>query len=175
MAEKQCTKCGETKRLSEFYFDKRKGRFESQCKTCKIAYQKERHKKVMNDQNLHQKRLLTQLKYRKRYRDKIAEKGRLERRKMGISPQRYVNKKLLLKLYADGLPIDVIAEKCNCVPATVKLYAYRNRVRRGHEKKRICYNCPKFPCFDGIENMSSNIALTCPDYPDYKTKRTKKK
>ena len=164
MAEKQCTKCGETKLLSNFYFDKRKGRYEAQCKACKLAYQKKRHELVMQDQNLHHKRLVVQSKYRNRYRDRIAEKSRLERRKKGISPQKYVNKELLLNLYAQGLPIDVIAKRCNCVPATVKLYAYRNGIRRGHTKQRICYNCIEFPCFVGIETISSNLALTCPKF-----------
>jgi len=164
-SEKCCTKCGIVKPLSEFYRNGNKGDgFSSQCKACKLAYQKERHKQVMNDPNLHHKRLLTQLKYRQRYGDRIAKKERLERRKMGISPQKYVNKKLLLELYAQGLPVDVIANKCNCVPATVKLYAYRNGVRRGHKPKRICYNCADFPCFDGIETMQSNIAETCHHY-----------
>jgi len=163
--EKRCTKCGKLKPISEFYKkSKDKGGYEAQCKACKLAYQKQRHIATMKDPNLHHKRLLTQLKYRKRYGYKIAEKERLERRKNGIPPQRYVNKDLLLELYARGLPIDVIAEKCNCVPATVKLYAYRNGVRRGRGKKKICNNCVEYPCFVGIENMSSNLALTCPKY-----------
>ena len=163
--KKKCTKCGEIKPLSEFY---KKGKkddcYEAQCKACKLAYQKERQAIIMNDPNLHFRRLLTQLKYRKQYGYKIAEKERLKRRKKGISPQKYVNKELLLELYAQGLPIDVIAKKCNCVPATVKLYAYRNGIRRGHKKQRICHNCINFPCFAGIETISSNLALTCPDF-----------
>lgn len=162
--EKTCTKCGELKHLSEFYFDKRKNRHEAICKACKIAYQKERHKLVMNDENLHHKRLITQAKYRERYRHKIAKKERLERRKKGIAPQKYVNKELLLQMYKEGYPIDVIAEKCRCVPATVKLYAYKNGIRRGHNKARLCCNCIEYPCFTGIETMSSNIALTCYRY-----------
>lgn len=159
--EKRCTKCGELKNLSDFYFDKRKNRHEAVCKACKLAYQKERHKLIMNDPNLHHKRLMTQLKYRKRHGYKIAEKSRLERRKMGISPQQYVNKELLLELYKQGLPIEVIAERCNCSKWTVKLYAYRNEVRRGHNKKRICYNCENTECFENVKNLSSNLALTC--------------
>jgi len=164
METKKCTKCGIVKRVEYFYFDKKQGRYEAQCKACKLAYQKERHKLIMNDPNLHQKRLVTQSKYRDRYRDIIAKKERLKRRKMGISPQKYVNKELLLELYAKGLPIEVIAKKCNCVPATVKLYAQKNGVRRGHKKQRICYNCVEFPCFSGIESISSNLALTCYKY-----------
>jgi len=172
MSEKRCAKCGETKPLSEFYFDKKHNRYYAQCKSCKLSYQKERHIKTMNDPKMHQKRLLTQLKYRERYRYKLAQKGRLERRKMGIPPQQYVNKALLLKLYEQGLPVDVIAQKCNCVPNTVRLYAYRNGIRRGHKKQRICYNCADFPCFIGIETMSSNIAKTCPSYdPNKKRKK----
>lgn len=172
VCEKQCTKCGETKRLSEFYFDKRRWRYEARCKACKLAYQKERHRLVMQDQNLHQKRLVTQSKYRDRYRYKIAEKERLKRRKNGISPQQYVNKKLLLKLYAQGLPIEMIAEKCNCVPATVKLYAYKNGIRRGHKKPRICQTCNEYPCFFGQENIETNFAEKCKRYKliNYKLK-----
>ena len=169
---KRCTKCGELKLLSDFYFDKRKGRHEAQCKACKLAYQKERHKLVMQDQNLHHKRLITQSKYRDRYRDKIAKKSRLERRKKGISPQQYVNKKLLLELYAQGFPIEMIAERCNCVPATVKLYAYRNGVRRGHQVAKICPTCDEYPCFVGQENIETNFAEKCKRYKrkNYKLK-----
>ena len=162
--EKRCTKCGEIKHLWDFYFNKKTGRYEAQCKACKLAYQKQRHEKIMNDPNLHKKRLLTQSKYRERYRVSIAQKERLKRRKIGISPQRYVNTKLLLELYKEGVPIEVIASKCNCVPATVKLYAYRNGIRRGHKKQKICYHCKEFPCFEGIETMSSKLALTCPNF-----------
>lgn len=83
---------------------------------------------------------------------------------MGISPKGYVNKKLLLELYAKGLPIQVIAKRCNCVPATVKLYAYRNGLRRGHTKARICNNCKEYPCFVGQENFETNFALKCNKY-----------
>lgn len=170
--EKRCTKCGELKKLSDFYYEKRNNRYSSQCKACKLAYQKKRHKLVMQDQNLHHKRLVTQSKYRDRYRYKIAEKSRLERRKKGISPQRYVNKQLLLKLYAQGLPIEMIAEKCNCVPATVKLYAYRNGIRRGHKVAKICQTCSEYPCFFGQENIETNFAEKCPKYKlkNYKLK-----
>lgn len=172
---KQCTKCGETKPLYDFYFDKRNGRYEARCKACRLAYQKERHKLIMNDPNLHHKRLVTQSKYRDRYRDIIAKKERLKRRKMGISPQKYVNKELLLELYAKGLPIAVIAKKCNCVPATVKLYAQKNGVRRGHKAARICQTCNEYPCFVGQENIETNFAITCKRYKliNYKLKNKK--
>ena len=173
--EKVCTKCGELKGISDFYFNRHKGKHETVCKACKIAYQKQRHEIVMNDPNLHRKRLLTQAKYRKRNRYKIAEKERLERRKKGISPQRYVNRKLLLELYAKGLPIEMIAEKCNCVPATVKLYAHKNGLRRGHKKAKICQTCRKYPCFPGQENIETNFAQTCKRYKliNYKLKNKK--
>lgn len=174
--EKRCTKCGELKPLTDFY-RKGSGRdgFETQCKDCKLAYQKERHKQVMKDPNLHNKRLLTQSKYRKRYRYRIAEKERLERRKMGISPKNYVNKKLLLELYAKGFPIETIASKCNCSKWTVKLYAYRNGVRRGHKAARICQTCDEYPCFVGQENIDTDFAKTCKRYKliNYKLKNKK--
>lgn len=172
---KKCTKCGETKNLSDFYFDKQNGRYEARCKACRLAYQKERHKLIMNDPNLHHKRLVTQQKYRKHNRYKIAQKERLERRKKGISPQRYVNRKLLLELYAKGLPIEMIAEKCNCVPATVKLYAHKNGLRRGHKKAKICQTCREYPCFSGQENIETNFAQTCKRYKliNYKLKNKK--
>ena len=175
--EKRCTKCGELKPLTDFYRKASGGDgFETQCKACKLAYQKERHKQVMKDPNLHHKRLLTQSKYRKRYRYKIAEKERLERRKMGISPKNYVNKKLLLELYAKGYPIETIASRCNCVPATVKMYAYRNGIRRGHKKPRICPTCNEYPCFVGQENIETNFAEKCKKYKliNYKLKNKQK-
>ena len=172
MYEQRCTRCGETKLLSDFYFNRQRNKHETICKACRIAYQKERHIKVMNDQNLHFRRLVVQSNYRKRYRYKIAEKSRLERRKMGISPQQYIDKEKLLKLYQEGYPVDVIARKCGCSFYTVKLYAHRNGIRRGHKKTRICYNCKEFPCFNGIENMESNFALTCNKFKvNYKRKK----
>lgn len=172
---KQCTKCGEVKNLSDFYFYKKEGRYESQCKACRLAYQKQRHQLIMNDPNLYHKRLLTQQKYRERNRYKIAEKARLERRKNGISPQRFVNKDLLLKLYADGLPIETIASKCKCSKYTVKLYAYRNGLRRGHKTAKICQTCKEYPCFVGQENIESDFAKNCKKYKriNYKLKNKK--
>ena len=164
MKTKKCSKCGEEKVVEDFYFNKKRGKYEAQCKACKLAYQKERHKQVMKDPNLHNKRLITQSKYRDRYRYKIAEKERLKRRKMGIPPQQYINKEKLLDLYRKGYPVQVIAEKCGCSYYTVKLYAQRNGVRRGRKKQRLCYNCKEYPCFFGIETISSNLALTCPKY-----------
>lgn len=93
---------------------------------------------------------------------------------MGISRQQYVNKDLLLQMYAQGFPIDVIAKHCNCVPATVKLYAYKNGVRRGKGKHKNCYYCIKFPCFIGIENFTTNFAQKCNDWlMNNKTNRKK--
>ena len=174
-SEKRCSKCGEIKPIYEFYKDKN-GHYYSSCKACKLAYQKERHKKVMQDPNLHNKRLLTQSKYRKRYRYKIAEKERLKRRKMGISPQKYVNKELLLELYKQGLPREMIAKKCNCSAYTVKLYAHRNGVTRGHKAARICQTCNEYPCFVGQENIETNFAETCKRYKviNYKLKNKQK-
>lgn len=83
---------------------------------------------------------------------------------MGISKQQYVDKDLLLQMYADGFPIDVIAKHCHCVPATVKLYAYRNGIRRGKGKHKNCYYCIKKPCFVGIENFTTNFAQKCKDF-----------
>ena len=173
--EKRCTKCGELKRLNDFYFDNRRGRYEAQCKACKLAYQKKRHKLVMDNPNLHHKRLVTQSKYRKRYGYKIAEKERLKRRKNGIPPQQYVNKELLLELYSKGWPKELIAQKCNCSVGTVKLYAYRNGVRRGHKKARICQTCKEYPCFVGQENIKTDFAEKCKRYKliNYKLKNKK--
>lgn len=175
-SEKRCTKCGLVKPISDFYKrNKKKGGYETQCKACKLAYQKERHKIVMNDPDLHQKRLVTQQKYRDRYGYWIAEKERLKRRKKGIAPLKYVNKQLLLELYQKGLPIEMIAERCNCSKGTVKLYAYRNGVRRGHKKERICQTCEEYPCFVGQENIETNFAEKCKRYKliNYKLKNKK--
>lgn len=173
--EKVCTKCGELKHLSEYYYYKRNGRYATQCKACRLKYQKERYKLMMNDPNLHHKRLVTQSKYRQRNRDNINKKERLKRRKNGISSMRYVNKKLLLELYIKGLPIEEIARKCNCSKWTVKLYAYRNGVRRGHKAARICQTCSEYPCFVGQENIETNFAETCKRYKliNYKLKNKK--
>ena len=95
---------------------------------------------------------------------------------MGIAPQQYINNELLLKLYKEGYPIEMIATKCNCSKWTVKLYAYRNGVRRGHKKARICPTCMEYPCFVGQENFYTNFAEKCKKYKliNYKLKNKKK-
>ena len=45
--------------------------------------------------------------------------------------------------------------------------AFRQRDIVRHRLKRLpkeCPNCTHYPCFDGIENISSNLALTCHSY-----------
>lgn len=44
--------------------------------------------------------------------------------------------------------------------------AFREYELKRHRKPlpQLCTNCEKYPCFEGIDNMSSNLALTCHSY-----------
>lgn len=86
-------------------------------------------------------------------------------------PQRAkVDRTLLARLYGEGVPTEEIAERCGCSVRTVRCYAWHAGVRYGcnkvekPEERKVCANCWRYPCFRGIETMSSNLAETCKNW-----------
>ena len=108
------------------------------------------------------KRRAYQAKYRAEHREQLNEYQRVRRRKAGFSPRKRVDKKKILKMYAEGHPVEKIAEECGTKVETVRQYASKAHVRRErYDRARVCRNCWLYPCFNGIDTMSSNLAVTC--------------
>lgn len=42
-----------------------------------------------------------------------------------------------------------------------KLIEERRQREENANPKQVCKNCVKYPCFPGMDNLSSNFALTC--------------
>ena len=95
-------------------------------------------------------------------REELKEAQMLRRRAEGIPPRRRLDRYKILKMYAEGYPVEQIAEECGTKVETVRQYAAKAHVHRErYDRVRVCRNCWLYPCFSGIENMSSNLAKTC--------------
>jgi transcription elongation factor Elf1 len=109
---KRCTKCGETKELSAFWFDKRKGRHVAACLICASIQKAEyrlRHVEHIREKNREwQKRnpdraKAAQRNYRMKHPGKAAERTsdwRQNNREWALRAQRECNRKLKDMAYA---------------------------------------------------------------------------
>lgn len=76
MNEKECTKCGETKNITEFHKSKsHKDGFHSQCKKCKNEYRK-RRRECLHEK---EKEKIQRLEYRQTAHYKFLNKKHQER------------------------------------------------------------------------------------------------
>ena len=157
----QCQHCGEVKLVTEFYHRK-DGSHSKWCKDCDRARAREYHRRVYTTPEGRAKRLAHRAKYREAHREELKEYARLRRRAAGIMPKPRLNRNKMLKMYVEGFPVEKIAEECGTKVETVRQYASKAGVHRErYDLLKVCRNCWKYPCFKGIENMSSNLALTC--------------
>lgn len=157
----RCTSCCRVLPTTEFYSNG-DGYIRSQCKECSRARSREAYRKKYSTKEGREKKLASNARYRETRREQLAEAERLRRRKAGIPPKRHVDRKKVLDLYRAGLPVIDIAKQCNTTEHTVRAYAYLAHVHRERAGlARVCRNCRLYPCFRGIETMSSNLAETC--------------
>lgn len=157
----KCQKCGEVKLLSEFYHRK-DGSHSKWCKCCDRARAREYHRKMYATKEGREKKLAQRARYRAEHREELKEAQMLRRRADGIPPRRRLDRYKILKMYAEGYPVEQIAEECGTKVETVRQYASKAHVHRErYDRVRVCRNCWLYPCFSGIENMSSNLAKTC--------------
>ena len=160
---RRCKKCGKEKPISEFYF--RTHGISSLCMECERTNAREYYHVHAETATQEQKdkRRAYQAKYRAEHREQLNEYQRVRRRKAGGLPQKRVDKKKILKMYAEGVPVQEIAQECNSTPRSVMALANRAGVKRETRvnQAQVCRNCWLYPCFRGIDTMSSNLALTC--------------
>lgn len=77
-------------------------------------------------------------------------------------------------LLARGYTQSEVARQLGCSPSVVSRYvALKNHTvkierergyKRGRRGMTCALHCAKYPCFAGIDNMSSNLVLTCTDF-----------
>lgn len=157
----QCQHCGEVKLISEFYHRK-DGSHSKWCKVCDRARAREYSRRVYSTPEGRTKRLAQRAKYRAEHREQLKEDQRLRRRKAGIMPRHRLDRQKILKMYAEGHPVEKIAEDCITTVKVVRSYASKAHVRRErYDRAKVCLNCWLYPCFNGIDTMSSNLAVTC--------------
>ena len=159
-----CKMCNMVKPLEEFY-QRRYGGHSTYCKDCERARAREQHRKRIATKEGREKRRAQRIKYRDTHRAQLAEAARIRRRQAGIGPRHRVDKEKILKMYAEGLPVPDIAKACLVKEHTVRQYAAKSGIQRvRHDRVKACRNCWLYPCFTGIENMSSNLAETCKSF-----------
>lgn len=158
---RQCLNCGEVKPISEFYHRK-DGRHLKWCKACDRARAREYQRRVYSTPEGRAKLLAYRAKYRAEHREEIKEAKRLRRRAAGIMPRHRLDRQKILKMYAEGHPVEKIAEECGTKVETVRQYAAGTGIKRERaDRAQVCRNCWLYPCFKGIENFETNFALTC--------------
>lgn len=157
----QCQHCGEVKLITEFYH-KKDGSHSKWCKACDRARAREYHRKMYATKEGREKKLAQRARYRAEHREELKEAKMLRRRADGIPPRHRLDRQKILKMYADGIPVPDIAKACNTSERTVRQYAVGTGIKRERaDRARVCRNCWLYPCFNGIDTMSSNLAVTC--------------
>lgn len=158
---KRCTKCGVLKPLGEFYRLKT-GYYQPTCKQCAREQARLDYRASYSTEEGRKKRLAQRAKFREKHREELAEAERQRRRKAGVPPKKRIDKAKMLKMYADGIPVPDIAKACNASEHTVRQYAAKSGIKRERaDRAQVCRNCWLYPCFQGIDNLETNFALTC--------------
>ena len=156
-----CSKCGALKSVSDFY-NLNDGRYSSNCKTCDRAKSNAYYRLIKTTNEGREKIRISQAKFREVHREELKEADCIRRRKAGVPPRHRVDKAKILKMYGDGVPVVDIARKCGTTEYSVRQYASMSGIHRGRSNMaKVCINCWLYPCFKGIENFSTNFALTC--------------
>ena len=70
--------------------------------------------------------------------------------------------KRIVMLFEKGYSPNDIASRCMVGVERVKHVIEREGCRAG--EARLCCDCWLYPCFDGMDSISSNLALTCQKY-----------
>lgn len=156
-----CLKCGSLKLVSEFY-KRNDGSYSSYCKDCDRAISKAYYRALKSTKEGREKLLLYQAKFRDVHREELKEANRIRRRKAGVAPRHRVNKDKILKMYGEGVPVADIARECCSTEHSVRNFASNSGIHRVRSNMaKVCSNCWLYPCFKGIENFTTNFALTC--------------
>lgn len=156
-----CSKCGALKSVSEFY-NLNDGSYSSNCKTCHRARTKAYYHFLKTTNEGREKIRITQAKFRDWHREELKEANRIRRRKAGVAPRHRVNKDKILKMYGEGVPVADIARECCSTEHSVRNFASNSGIHRVRSNMaKVCSNCWLYPCFKGIENFTTNFALTC--------------
>ena len=156
-----CSKCGALKSVSEFY-QRKDGSYSSNCKTCDREKSNAYYRLIKTTNEGREKIRISQAKFREVHREELKEADCIRRRKAGVPPRHRVNKDKILKMYGEGLPVVDIARKCGTTVYTVRQYASKSGIHRCRSNRaKVCHNCWLYPCFKGIDNFSTNFALTC--------------
>ena len=156
-----CSKCGALKSVSDFY-NLNDGRYSSNCKTCHRARTKAYYHFLKTTNEGREKIRISQAKFREGHREELKEALRIRRRKAGVPPRHRVDKAKILKMYGEGVPVADIARECCSTEHSVRNFASNSGIHRGRSNMaKVCSNCWLYPCFKGIENFSTNFALTC--------------
>ena len=73
-----------------------------------------------------------------------------------------VTDKLIVGMYMKGYSMNDISSRCQVTIGHIREVIERDGCKAG--SVRLCCDCWLYPCFQGIEVMSSNLALTCKSY-----------
>lgn len=156
-----CSKCGALKSVSEFY-QRKEGSYSSNCKTCDREKSKAYYRVLKTTNEGREKKRLSQAKFYEEHSEELKEAARIRRRKAGVPPRHRVDKAKILKMYGEGVPVVDIARVCGSTEHSVRQYASKSGIHRVRSNMaQVCHNCWLYPCFKGIENFSTNFALTC--------------
>lgn len=176
--DKFCIVCRRLLPHYAFYSRMLSWRSQSVCKQCSKhdggAFSKHlrecaEYKRMENER---QKRKTAEIKARERKRRRNAQARRrkceqelLQRIANGkIGHRNEIDQKLLAELYLNGYPTEIIAEKLHTTTKTITKLAKEMKLKRPKNYGRYCKDCWLYPCFQGIDNFSTNFALKCQNW-----------
>lgn len=151
-----CTDCNTVKPVGDFITD---GKQYKVCNECRARHTKR--------QELGQKPKSPhgtgdRCEYHRQYYQENREKIKAKRCESSGTPIAVTTDKRIVMLFEKGYSPNDIASRCMVGVERVKHVIEREGCRAG--EARLCCDCWLYPCFDGMDSISSNLALTCQKY-----------
>ena len=151
-----CTDCNTVKPVGDFITD---GKQYKVCNECRARHTKR--------QELGQKPKSPhgtgdRCEYHRQYYQENREKIKAKRCESSGTPSAVTTDKRIVMLFEKGYSPNDIASRCMVGVERVKHVIEREGCRAG--EARLCCDCWLYPCFDGMDSISTNLALTCQKY-----------
>jgi len=151
-----CIDCNTVKPVGDFITD---GKQYKVCNECRARHTK-RQELCQKPKSPHGTG--ERCEYHRQYYQENKEKIKAKRCESSGTPSAVTTDKHIVMLFEKGYSPNDIASRCMVGVERVKHVIEREGCRAG--EARLCCDCWLYPCFDGMDSISSNLALTCQKY-----------
>ena len=151
-----CSDCNTVKPVGDFITD---GKQYKVCNECRARHTKRQElgQKPKSPHGTGER-----CEYHRQYYQENKDKIKAKQCESSGTPSAVTTDKRIVMLFEKGYSPNDIASRCMVGVERVKHVIEREGCRAG--EARLCCDCWMYPCFDGMDSISSNLALTCQKY-----------